>query len=503
MILESDALRQRIKVAFNDRTRRALIVSNPTLPRLYALPKIHKSGNKMRPIVSSIGSPSYKIAKWLVKELNNLPKWESFSVKNSCEFVDKVREVKLADNEIMISFDVSSLFPSVPVDIAIEVLDNHLNNLDIENDKKSIYLETARLCMNHNYFQFREKIYKVQFGTNMGNPLSPIIADLFMSFFEVNLKKQNLLPRVWHRYVDDIWAVIKKDEIEFFMDILNGHFETINFTYEIEENGKLPFLDLEIQRIGCDLEFAVYHKPTSTMRTITNDSHCPIQHKKAAYHSMVHRMCRLPLNIANYRNECLHIKNTARVNGYSEEMIDKLIYKHSRKVRNINLTTHFSQQTKSDKKRVSLNFVPCITNKLKHAFGEYQMEIVHNNDRKLSNLLGSTKDKIAPLKKSGIYTVTCGVCNKKYIGQTKRSIEKRFSEHCACIRLNQPNKSAVAAHVLIDGHTNINKKSVKLKKQVNDCRRLDAYEAFYIQNERDTLNLDNGNIESFLFAKIK
>jgi len=218
---------------------------------------------------------------------------------------------------------------------------------------------------------------------------------------------------------------------------------------------------------------------------------------------MVHRMCRLPLNIANYRAECMHIKKTARVNGFSEEMIDKLIYKHSKKVRNMNLTTHFSQKIKPDKKRVSFNFVPSITNKLKHIFGEYQMEIVYNNNHKLSNLLGSTKDKIPPLKKSGIYTVTCGVCKRNYTGQTKRSIEKRFSEHCACIRLNQPNRSAVAAHVLVDGHTNVNKESVKLKQQVNDSRRLDAYEAFYIQNDTDSLNLDNGNIESYLFAKIK
>ena len=375
--------------------------------------------------------------------------------------------------------------------------------VNIDDDKRQIYIQAARLCMNHNYFQFREKMYKVEFGTNMGNPLSPIIADLFMSFLEVNLKNQNLLPRVWHRYVDDVWAVIDKNEIENMLDILNKQFESINFTYETEKDGEIPFLDLLIRRIDSKLEFAVYHKPTSTMRTITNDSFCPIQHKLAAYHSMVHRMCRLPLNIVNFRNECNYIKETARVNGFNAEIVEKLIYKHTRKVKNMSLTTLFAQQNNPEKQRVSFHFVPSITNKLKQKFSEHQMEIVYKNDNKLSNLLGSTKDKIEPLKKSGIYTVTCNECEKKYTGQTKRSIEKRFSEHCACIRLNQAHKSAVAAHVLIDGHTNINKNCVKLKKQVNDCRRLDAYEAFYIQNDTDSLNQDNGNIESYLFAKVK
>lgn len=52
MIREANLLRQKIKKVFSDRVCRALLVSNPTLPKLYALPKTHKPGNKMRPIVS-------------------------------------------------------------------------------------------------------------------------------------------------------------------------------------------------------------------------------------------------------------------------------------------------------------------------------------------------------------------------------------------------------------------------------------------------------------------
>ena len=128
-------------------------------------------------------------------------------------------------------------------------------------------------------------------------------------------------------------------------------------------------------------------------------------------------------------SECNHIKETARVNGFNAEIVEKLIYKHTRKVKNMSLTTLFAQQNNPEKQRVSFHFVPSITNKLKQKFSEHQMEIVYKNDNKLSNLLGSTKDKIEPLKKSGIYTVTCNECEKKYTGQTKRSIEKRFSEH--------------------------------------------------------------------------
>lgn len=127
---------------------------------------------------------------------------------------------------------------------------------------------------------------------------------------------------------------------------------------------------------------------------------------------------------------------------------------------------------------------------------------MYRNDNKLSNLLGSTKDKIPNIHKSGIYCYTCSVCNKKYYGQTKRSIEVRFKDHIQCIRLNHPYKSAIASHVLVDGHDNVNKENLELLKQVFDERRLDAYEAYYIQKDEDALNQDTGNISSCLFKLI-
>lgn len=235
------------------------------------------------------------------------------------------------------------------------------------------------------------------------------------------------------------------------------------------------------------------------MRTITSDSHCPIQHKHAAYHSLIHRLCRLPLSITNYKKEYEYIKETAGVNGYSAKMVDNFIYKHSRKVNISNLTTLFSQREEAPKQRVSMQFAPNITNKLKSVFTQHNFELVYRNDSKLSNLFGSTKDKTPNLEKSDIYYYECCECKRKYYGQTKRSIETCFKDHCACIRLNHPYKSAIASHVLIDGHENINKENLCLLRQVNDDRRLDAYEAFHIQRDDNSLNLDRGNIDSCLF----
>lgn len=277
MIKRSNEVRTMIGKTFGNRFLRTLIVSNPTMPKLYGLPKIHKIGNKMRPIVSNINAPCYSIAKWLVAEFKKLKPIESLSVKNSFEFVERMKDVQVNRDEIMVSFDVESLFPSIPIEQALIAMEEHLLELNIEENKRTGIITTARSCMKQNFFQFRNKFYSIEHGTSMGNPLSPLVAEIFMAKFEMDLKRANKLPRVWIRYVDDVFAIIKRSQVNEILSILNGEYDTINFTCEIEKDERIPFLDLLVKKkMDGTIDFGVYHKPTSTKRCITNDSNCPI-----------------------------------------------------------------------------------------------------------------------------------------------------------------------------------------------------------------------------------
>lgn len=500
MIRESDALRQRIGPVFGNRFIRKLIVSNPNVPLLYCLPKIHKEGKKLRPIVSSINSPTYKMAKWLVNEIRFLPPIKSRSVKNIFDFVKKVENVHVSENEMMVSFDVTSLFPSIDVDLALAKFDEYLNDLDISNDRVQIYSDVAKLCMKQNYFQFRDKFYRVDKGTNMGNPLSPIISECFMATFENKLEDNDVLPRVWHRYVDDVFAVIDKNKKNEILDILNSQFPTIKFTCETEIDNKLAFLDTQvIKKDDHSLEFSIYHKPTSTMRVITSDSHCPFQYKQAAFHSMAHRLCTLPLSIEHYKNEYDYMKSVAVVNGYQISIVDNIIKKHAKKAKKLNATT-LTPLDKPEKTRVSVSYIPQITNKLKNIFNEFDMSLVYKNNNKLSDLLGNTKDKKSELEKSGIYRISCSECNAVYVGQTRRTVLKRFNEHLKHIEHKRVRKSAFAAHAIFNEHLNVNTDNVELLRSVRDEKRLDAYECVYIHKNENKVNQDNGNIDSVLFS---
>jgi len=346
----------------------------------------------------------------------------------------------------------------------------------------------------------------------MGNNLSPVVAEAFMSRFEISLKEDGLLPRIWLRYVDDVFAVIKREDLSNILNTLNTRCDNIKFTSETEDeiSHSLPFLDLNIKRVNNKLEFAVYRKPTSTDRFITSDSFCSHQNKLAAFHSMVHRLCSLPLSASAYKVEYDHILHLADVNGYKKSLVDRLIVKHSRNIKNNRMSTLFSQNKltkKSNQKRVSVTFSPNITNSLKNTFERFNMKMVHNNDSKLKFTLGSTKDKISQSEKSGIYQINCSSCDAKYIGQTRRSVKKRFDEHHRSVKNKELDK-AIAAHIFDIDNERPHKivsfdENVKLIKNVTNPIKLDAYESVYISSSRNLMNLDEGPINSPLFEILK
>lgn len=78
-------------------------------------------------------------------------------------------------------------------------------------NKTKITIKTHE-TMDQNVCQFDEKFYILTKGTCMGNALSPFLANLFMSQFEMNLKEEKKIPRIWWRYVDDVFAVILAKE---------------------------------------------------------------------------------------------------------------------------------------------------------------------------------------------------------------------------------------------------------------------------------------------------
>jgi hypothetical protein len=103
------------------------------------------------------------------------------------DFIQKVIDIVLQDDEILMSFDVVSLFPSIPIDLALQYINEWLITRRIDAHKISCYVNVMKQCMEENYFKFRNQIFNQTEGTCMESCLSPFIANVFMRTIETNL----------------------------------------------------------------------------------------------------------------------------------------------------------------------------------------------------------------------------------------------------------------------------------------------------------------------------
>lgn len=220
----------------------------------------------------------------------------------------------------------------------------------------------------------------------------------------------------------------------------------------------------------------------------------------AAFNSMVYRLCKFPLDVQSYMSEVETIKEIATVNGYRSTKIDELIAKHSRSVKLQSVTTlKKADSTSSNNVRRKFTYVGPNSYRIANTLKPHDVTCVFGNDGKLGSLLGNPKDKIPDLKKAGIYSIGCNGCNKSYVGQSRRAVEKRLYEHRYHLRRLEPQKSSVAKHMLEENH-GIDFASVKLLKAIQKPSLLDAYESYYINKHNNTMNADSGPITSKLFG---
>ena len=94
----------------SNKQRLSLSPSFSTAPQIYGLPKIHKEGIPLQPIVSAIGSPTYQLARELVRILNPLQGTTDSYVKDSTHFVQRIAQTPLSESDIMVSFVRHKIF---------------------------------------------------------------------------------------------------------------------------------------------------------------------------------------------------------------------------------------------------------------------------------------------------------------------------------------------------------------------------------------------------------
>lgn len=347
------------------------------------------------------------------------------------------------------------MFPSIPPKEVITLVEKLLEKNKVNVIEKHDIVNLLEVCLRQNYFQFNNNIYTCTEGLIMGNPLSPLLAEIFMDNLEGIIHGNNVLHRgflYWHRYVDDVLTcfVGTTRQLDSFLEYINSLHPNIKFTMEIEENKKLNFLDLTLDRTDNTHQFSIFHKPSHTDTTINNSSTHPRQHKHAAYHSMIHRLLNIPLSEHDFEKELNLIRQIAVNNGFQVSFIDKLL--HKKQYNNALKAVYPNYKNKEFSKFRSLTFIGDPSEKISSFLKKQGLNIAYKTNNTLGSIIKNNKDKNKKEEMSGVYKLTCGTCPKMYVGQTGRNFKKRIDEHKKCFLKNK-NNSTFANHLLEEQHS--------------------------------------------------
>ena len=418
----------------------------PQPPKLYGLPKLHKPNIPMRPIVSFSGSPTYQLSKYLTTVLKPLTDESRHKLQSTENFIDAIKTVQVPDDYKLVSFNVKSLFTSIPLQLALDCTETAINNSTIELPLPTDDLmDLLNLCLTSTYFQYNGKHYKQLHGTAMGSPVSVVVAEIVMQ----NIEEQALatykrtLP-LWLRYVDDTFTAVHKDEIDDFHEHLNGQNADIQFTKEIEENGKIPFLDCLVTRDNNKLRTTIYRKPTHTDRLLDQSSYNPTSHKATTIRTLTRRaqlVCDSPDSLTD---ENKYLDNVFNKNNYNRDFVRHNTYRNSEpNATNTNATPVTT---------ATIPYIKGTSETIARILQPYNIRVAHKPITTLRQLLTNVKDKDEPSDRRGaVYKIKCCDCQATYIGETGRNLNVRLTEHKRATRNGDINNH-IAEHHLKTNH---------------------------------------------------
>ena len=205
-------------------------------PQMYGLPKTHKEGNPLCPILFMIGSSHHKIGKWLAGLLQPvLERFSSYYLSDLSTFAKTMQNLVIDLNVFMCSFDVSSLFTNVPLDETIKICSEALYDQSDSQPliPKDVFVELMKSATSSVEFSFNNTMYKQTDGVAMGSSLGPALANIFVRYYEEKLFSQTQKPLTYFRYVDDTLAIFDYEaEADEFLTKLNCLHPFLKFTFE-------------------------------------------------------------------------------------------------------------------------------------------------------------------------------------------------------------------------------------------------------------------------------
>ena len=420
-----------------------------TRPRMYGLPKVHKEGVPLRPILSMINSPHHEMAKWLGEVLQPVVKlYAQHTVSDAFQFCSDLETFaeERADMEstFMCSFDIVGLFTNVPLDETIDIcMDALYRNQRIARPpvEEKLLRKMLKKATTEVEFSFNNILYRQIDGVAMGSPLGPVLANIFVGYCETRIPAE-LLPFFYRRYVDDTFSIFANEmSARDYFHLLNELHPSLRFTMESETNGRLPYLDVAVhRRDDGTFERSIYRKPTFTGLYTRWDSFCDTRQKIGLVRSLTSRaikICSEHLREDEFNN----LRRIFEQNGYPRNVINNMI----RSVVSLRTRSAGDPSDKLMAQRVAAcvktdpvvlrlpwlgrkSHLLCgdITRTVERAYPSVMLRVVFASKAAFP---GTAKDVLpTTMKSSVIYNFGC-CCGHTYVGKTTQQLCSRIQQH--------------------------------------------------------------------------
>jgi len=474
------------------RLYRKMLTTDGVLPRAYGLPKLHKKDYPLRVIISSLKSPLYELACFLHKTIKNSVMEADSSVGNSFNLVKELDGKLLEPGYTFASLDVISLFTNVPIEYAYDAIVRRWSLIERNTAvPMNEFMCAIRLVLESTFFAFDKTVYRQVFGTPMGSPLSPIIADLVLRDLERKaIEKLPISLPIYYRYVDDILLAAPTNQLENILTVFNSFHNRLQFTLEISSNDMINFLDVTIFLDDRKIMFDRFEKATNTGRYINFHSQHPISHKRGIVYGLIDRILLLSHPSFHEKN----IKNTVHIllnNCYPLPFIFATINKRlktlmNRRLHNVKKKSEVLETTQKNfftipyLKSISESFLPVIK---KHGY-----EIAFSVPNTLNKFIKRGKDTIDRMSQNDcVYRIDCLDCDMSYVGQTKRRLCTRINEHLTDINKKNGLLSVVSNHRLKYDHEMNWSEIAILDKEPSFTKRI-VSEMVHIKRQKSALN---------------
>ena len=499
-------LNSKVKPFVSHEVLKSIIPCGSQPGKLYGLCKVHKENFPLRPVVSMINTAEYKLAQFLDSFIKpNIP--GQYILNSTHDFLSRIKKFKFNPDDSLISFDVESLFTNVPLQQTIDIISQYVYSpnsastppFPVETFKQLLCFATSGI------FMYNNKFYRQTDGICMGSPLGPTFANFFLGHLEQSwLSNSNVSqPRLFLRYVDDIFCVFSKGvDFNNFLNMLNSTHPNLKFTFETGPS-KLAFLDTSISLTDKGCEYNVYRKKTFTNLCLNFNAFCPMSWKLGIIYCFLNRAFLCCSSFTLFHKEAMFLKDLLNKNGYPFSVFYKCLNHFLNNVFSTNPTNKVDNQS---------NYVLCIPFLGKPSL-IYKKKLInlfqsHCNIKincvfqscKVSRYFSLKCPTPIALKSKVVYSFTCSRdANTSYIGMTKRHLGTRASEH-----KNVKSPSPISSHLLncssCSDTYNVN--SFKILSHASNNFDLQIREALLIKSKCPSLNNQLSNSGSSFFLNV-